>query len=43
VTDFFGKTLEEVRAPFAGEILYVVGTPAMNAGEPVAFVGSTTK
>lgn len=43
VTDFFGKTLEEIRAPFAGEILYVVGTPAMNAGEPVAFVGSTTK
>jgi predicted deacylase len=40
VTDFFGKTLEEIRAPFAGEVLYVVGTPAMNEGEPVAFIGT---
>jgi predicted deacylase len=39
VTDFFGKTLQEIRAPFAGAILYVVGTPAMNEGEPVAFIG----
>jgi predicted deacylase len=43
VTDFFGKTLQEIRAPFAGEVLYVVGTPAMNEGEPVGFVGSTAK
>ncbi len=42
VTDFFGKTLEEIRAPFAGEVLYVVGTPAMNAGEPVGFIASST-
>jgi predicted deacylase len=39
VTDFFGKTLQEIRAPFAGEVLYVVGTPAMNEGEPVGFIG----
>jgi hypothetical protein len=39
VTDFHGKTLREIRAPFAGEILYVVGTPPISAGEPVAFVG----
>ncbi len=39
VTDFFGKRLAEVRAPFAGEVLYVVGTPAMNQGEPVGFIG----
>lgn len=43
VTDFFGKTLEEIRAPFAGEVLYVVGTPAMNAGEPVGFIGASTR
>ena len=43
LTDFFGKTLQEIRAPFTGEILYVVGTPAMNRGEPVAFVGSVNK
>ncbi|MGE5358566.1 MAG: succinylglutamate desuccinylase/aspartoacylase family protein [Bacteroidales bacterium] len=39
VTDFFGKRLAEIRAPFAGEVLYVVGTPAMNQGEPVGFIG----
>jgi len=39
VTDFFGKTLQEIRAPFGGEVLYVVGTPAMNEGEPVGFIG----
>ena len=39
VTDFFGKTVEHIRAPFAGEVLYIVGTPAMNEGEPVAFIG----
>jgi len=41
VTDFHGRVLEEVRAPFAGEVLYVIGTPAISKGEPVAFVGST--
>lgn len=43
VTDFHGKVLEEIKAPFAGEVLYVIGTPAMNKGEPVAFVGTTVK
>jgi predicted deacylase len=43
VTDFHGKLLEEIKAPFAGEILYVVGTPAMNKGEPVGFIGSATR
>ena len=41
VTDFHGKVLEEIKAPFAGEILYIVGTPAMNKGEPVGFIGSS--
>jgi hypothetical protein len=39
VTDFFGKRLAEVRAPFAGEVLYVVYTPPINQGEPLAFIG----
>ena len=43
VTDFHGKVLEEITAPFAGEVLYIVGTPAMNEGEPVAFIASTVK
>lgn len=42
VTDFHGRVLEEVRAPFAGEVLYVIGTPAISKGEPIAYVGSTT-
>lgn len=40
LTDFFGNTIAEVRAPFAGEVLYVVATPAMRAGEPVAMLGA---
>jgi predicted deacylase len=36
--DPFGATLAEVRAPFAGEILYVVGTPPVAKGEPLGFV-----
>jgi predicted deacylase len=39
VTDFFGRRTGEVRAPFAGAVLYVVGTPAMSRGEPVAMIG----
>jgi len=43
VTDFHGTVLEEIKAPFAGEILYVVGTPAINKGEPVGFIGTTVR
>ncbi|HVE77847.1 MAG TPA: succinylglutamate desuccinylase/aspartoacylase family protein, partial [Gemmatimonadaceae bacterium] len=39
VNDFFGGRAAEVRAPFAGEVLYVIGTPAMSRGEPVAMIG----
>ncbi|MBI4542835.1 MAG: succinylglutamate desuccinylase/aspartoacylase family protein [Gemmatimonadetes bacterium] len=39
LTDFFGGSRVDVRAPFAGAVLYVVDTPAMNAGEPVGMVG----
>jgi predicted deacylase len=38
VTDFHGTVLEDIRAPFAGEILYVVATPPIAKGEPVGFV-----
>jgi predicted deacylase len=40
ITDFHGKTIEEVRAPFDGHILYVVGTPPITKGEPVAMIGA---
>jgi len=39
VKDAAGKVLGEVRAPFAGVMLYVVGTPPITKGEPVGFVG----
>ena len=43
MTDFHGKVCEEVKAPFAGVVLYVLGTPAINKGEPVAFIGQIQK
>jgi hypothetical protein len=39
LSDPFGAVLHEVRAPFAGELLYVVATPPVSEGEPLAFVG----
>jgi predicted deacylase len=39
IHDPFGAVLREVRAPFGGEVLYVVGTPPVTEGEPLAFVG----
>jgi predicted deacylase len=39
LTDFFGATLAEIRAPFGGIVLYVVGTPAMSQGEPMGMIG----
>lgn len=43
ITDPFGKVLHEVRAPFAGEVLYVVATPPVSQDEPVAFIGHVTE
>lgn len=40
VTDFFGKQIYELKAPFAGEVLYIISTPPINAGEPLAFIGA---
>ncbi len=40
LTDFFGNTIAEIRAPFAGEVLYIVATPAMSKGEPVGMIGA---
>lgn len=38
VTDMFGDEVSEVRAPFAGVVNYVVGTPPVSEGEPLAMV-----
>jgi predicted deacylase len=40
VTDFQGQTIERIVAPFDGEVLYVIGTPPITKGEPVAMVGA---
>jgi len=39
LTDFFGVTQAEIRAPFGGIVLYVVATPAMSQGEPMGMIG----
>ncbi|HSG91290.1 MAG TPA: M14 family metallopeptidase [Pseudomonadales bacterium] len=38
IHDFFGDPVAEVRAPFAGVVNYVIGTPPIRVGEPVAMV-----
>jgi uncharacterized protein len=39
LTDPFGAVLHEVHAPFAGEVVYVVATPPVTAGEPLCEIG----
>ena len=39
ITDFFNKTIEEVYADSSGIILYMLGTPPVNAGETLAAIG----
>lgn len=39
VTDFFGKKVMELKSPMDGELLYILGTPPVSKGEPLAYVG----
>jgi uncharacterized protein len=39
ITDYLGRSKEDVKAPFTGILLYVIGTPPCNAGEPLFEVG----
>lgn len=43
VTDFFGKRLFDLRAPFGGEVLYILGTPPVSQGEPLAMIGQVSE
>lgn len=43
VQDYFGAVKEEVKAPFAGIVLYIIGTPPTNNGEPLFEVGRIKK
>jgi predicted deacylase len=38
LVDFFGDPIAEIRAPFDGVVTYVVGTPPVSEGEPLAMV-----
>jgi hypothetical protein len=38
LVDPFGELIMELRAPFAGVVNYVVATPPVSAGEPVAMI-----
>jgi uncharacterized protein len=40
LTDPFGQLLHEVRAPFASIVLYIVATPPVSEGEPLAGLGA---
>ncbi|HEX4683811.1 MAG TPA: M14 family metallopeptidase [Gemmatimonadaceae bacterium] len=40
LTDYFGETIAELTAPMDGVVLYVVASPAMGRGDPVAMVGA---
>lgn len=39
VTDFHGQRVFELRAPFAGKVLYIVAPPPIRRGEPLAMIG----
>lgn len=39
ITDYHGNVLDESRAPFTGMLLYIIGTPPCNRGEPLFEVG----
>jgi uncharacterized protein len=39
VTDFFGKTIEDVRAPVSGVVLYICAVPSMKKGNTMVDIG----
>jgi uncharacterized protein len=43
VTDYFGKTIYEARAPAAGVVLYICGVPSMKKDDTVANIGEITQ
>jgi predicted deacylase len=42
VTDYFGRTVHEAKAPSAGVVLYICGVPSMKKGDTVANIGEVT-
>ncbi len=43
VTDYFGKTILEAKAPSAGVVLYICAVPSMKKGDTIAFIGEVTR
>lgn len=43
LTDFFGEQIAEIRAPFSGVVNYVISTPPVSEGEPVAMLSKIQK
>ncbi|MFC2165741.1 succinylglutamate desuccinylase/aspartoacylase family protein [Acidobacteriota bacterium] len=43
LTDYLGNVKQELRAPFAGIMLYIINTPPANKGEPLFEVGRVGK
>jgi len=39
IADYLGRWKEDVKAPFTGILLYIIGTPPCNNGEPLFEVG----
>ena len=39
ITDYFGNPKQKIYSPYDGIILYIIATPPMGKGEPVAMVG----
>jgi len=39
LTDYFGNTIQEVKSPFDGIVLYIIATPPMSFGEPMVMIG----
>jgi uncharacterized protein len=38
LVDLFGDEIQEIRAPFSGVVNYVIGTPPVSEGEPLAMI-----
>lgn len=43
VTDLWGRKVAEAHAPFAGKIMYLVSTPPVSSGEPLASLSQFKK
>ena len=43
LTDYFGEPIADITSPMDGLVTYIVVSPAMGKGEPIAMVGNVTQ